>query len=146
MYQFTLTIGDVCHDGHGHTQTYIFKSNKPPEDVAEATKWIPVEFGILLQEWCIKDNILWDHELILLANANITVDDLREYGEYSEGPLYRSFTLDDPKGMAYIWMRLLEEVYEDLLLEFDDGVPNINAMIPHENHTTQVYGYGLFHA
>lgn len=143
MYQFKLPVGDWSGDGHAQCKYYIFKSNKPVEEIREVHFRIIKTTGIDIHKICN------DYEQSSLEIDDNVLEKLNEIGFHfsNEEEIFNGSFKVCPDDMMELWIFLLR--YTDKMLELNLVVENEIPMLPFygfdekKRHIDQV-GYGCF--
>lgn len=125
-YCMYLAIGDYEKEKHGQYRKYLFKSNKPVEDVRKVHFSIEQKFGICMEGLCSKEfeDTVNDESYQKIKDLGFDVDTFfREIrGRYVIGP----------NGLAHLWAFLLQKADPELVMltEADAEFPFVNTEDP----------------
>mgnify|MGYP005760500675 CR=1 FL=1 len=138
-YYMYLAIGDYEKKKYGRYRKFLFKSNKPLEDVRKAHHSIEAVLGFPIESLCAKDfeDTVSDETYQKIKDLGFGVSAyFREVqGQHVIGPY----------GLAALWAFLLQKADPELtmLVVSEAGFPFVNSVDPEEK--IGPVGYGLFY-
>jgi hypothetical protein len=132
-YTYKSTIGDYSDDGHGKTDTFVFKTNKTKEQLDKIHKSCNTKLGFRIGE------IASDYEdnSIPRKIAKILLDqgfNLNQYIEYDEE---ENYTVDIDT-LPQLWLSILKHI--DPSFEYEIVDDDLVSWLPWGD----VPGYGCF--
>lgn len=135
-HEFTMPIGDWSDDGHGKCDYFIFKSNKPVEEVREAHFKIRNATGIDISEVCseYEDAIVKEDVMDKLKQLDFDFEDFEDNCPSSQG-------------MARMWAFLLQKADTSLTLELVEDKRPMLIFYGFDSQQRHISGpgYGLFY-